>query len=212
MVRRKQSVLSEGAEEALALSPEVWRPEAVDLLAGGFPCQGYSVAGKRRGEADERNLWPEVIRAIRYLRPRYVFLENVRNLLTFDYFGTILGELANAGYDAEWGVFSAAEVGAWHRRERLFILAYDNRQRIKGSWEPEIQKQSGLPWSKDVRRFEDLFNRPDIPEPLIRRISNGAHQRLDALGNAVVPQTAMLAFTTLWDRMTLTTDTGPKPR
>jgi len=209
MVRRKQSVLSEGTEEALALSPEVWRPEAVDLLAGGFPCQPFSVAGDRRGEDDPRNLWPQVIATIRYLRPRFVFLENVPGLLANEYFGTILQELAEAGYDAEWGVFSAAEVGAWHQRERLFILAYAISARKQRLSTQQVSRQSGLPWSKDVRRFEDLLDRPDIPQPLIRRISNGAAQRLDSIGNAVVPATAMLAFTTLWDRMTLTTDSGP---
>jgi DNA (cytosine-5)-methyltransferase 1 len=98
--------------------------ERVDGIVGGFPCQPFSVAGRNRGEDDERNMWPEVIRAIRALQPGFAFLENVPNLLNHLYFGRILGDLAEAGYDAEWGTFRASDVGAPHRRERLFILAY----------------------------------------------------------------------------------------
>ena len=96
----------------------------VDWVIGGFPCQPFSTAGKRAGEFDSRNLWPDTIRIIRELGPRYVFLENVPGLVTSGYFGTILGDLAEAGLDAEWGCFRASQVGASHKRERLFILAY----------------------------------------------------------------------------------------
>ena len=96
----------------------------VDFLCAGFPCQPFSTAGKRAGEFDSRNLWPDTIRIIRELGPRYVFLENVPGLVTSGYFGTILGDLAEAGLDAEWGCFRASQVGASHKRERLFILAY----------------------------------------------------------------------------------------
>ena len=96
----------------------------VDWVIGGFPCQPFSTAGKRAGEFDSRNLWPDTIRLIRELGPRYVFLENVPGLVTSGYFGTILGDLAEARLDAEWGCFTAAQVGASHKRERLFILAY----------------------------------------------------------------------------------------
>ncbi len=98
--------------------------ERPDIVFGGFPCQPFSVAGQNRGADDERNMWPETYRAIRELRPRYVFLENVPGVLAHGYFGTILGDLAKGGYDAVWDTFTAAEVGAPHRRERLFILAY----------------------------------------------------------------------------------------
>lgn len=95
----------------------------IDFLLSGFPCQPFSVAGKQSGASDDRNLFPDTIRIIRELRPRYVFLENVPGLVAHPYFGTILGELAEAGYDAEWGCFKASDIGASHRRERLFILA-----------------------------------------------------------------------------------------
>ncbi len=106
--------------------------ERPDIVAAGFPCQPFSVAGERRGEDDERNLWAETYRAVRELRSRYVFLENVPGLLVHRYFGTILGDLAKGGYDAVWDTFTAAEVRAPHRRERLFILAYSSSTRLEG--------------------------------------------------------------------------------
>ena len=102
---------------------------AVDVLAGGFPCQPHSLAGKRRGGNDDRNLWPEFVRLIRELRPRYVLGENVPGLLSTDdgrFFGTVLRDLAESGYDAEWDCIPAAAVGAPHIRDRVFILAYPN--------------------------------------------------------------------------------------
>ena len=101
----------------------------VDILIGGFPCQPFSHAGKQEGSEDERNLWPDTLRLIRTLRPQFVFLENVPALISNEYFGTILGDLAESGFDAEWGCFTASEIGASHRRERVFILAYTESER-----------------------------------------------------------------------------------
>ena len=100
-----------------------WRG-AVDLIVGGFPCQPASVAGERRGRADERWLWPAFARVVRDVGPGLVFVENVPGLLADGLLGDVLGDLASFGFDAEWGVYSAAEVGASHLRERLFVLAY----------------------------------------------------------------------------------------
>ena len=97
--------------------------ERPDIICGGYPCQPFSLAGKRKGEDDPRNLWPYFATAIRTLRPRFVVLENVAAHLSLG-FGRVLGDLAAAGYDAEWGVFRASQVGATHRRERIFIVAY----------------------------------------------------------------------------------------
>jgi DNA (cytosine-5)-methyltransferase 1 len=100
----------------------------VDVVSAGFPCQPFSVAGRQAGDQDERNMWPDTIRVVREVRPRYAFLENVPGLLSsgHGYFGTILGELAESGYDAVWDCIQAASVYAPHRRERLWILAYPN--------------------------------------------------------------------------------------
>ena len=99
-----------------------WRG-AVDCVVSGYPCQPFSVAGKRAGESDERHLWPEVARIIGECEPALVFLENVAGHLRLG-FGTVLADLAALGFDAEWGLFRASDVGAPHRRERLFVLAY----------------------------------------------------------------------------------------
>jgi DNA (cytosine-5)-methyltransferase 1 len=100
----------------------------VDIITASFPCQPHSLAGQRRGKADERNLWPDTLRVIRELAPRYVLLENVRGLADGDnpYAAEIVGQLSEAGYDARWGLLSAAEVGAPHLRERWWCLARSN--------------------------------------------------------------------------------------
>lgn len=94
----------------------------VDVVTGGFPCQPFSVAGKRRGQSDKRNKWPETIECIRLVRPKYFLLENVSNLLNNGYFRVILREIAESGFDAKWKVISAAELGAPHKRDRLWIV------------------------------------------------------------------------------------------
>ena len=99
-----------------------WRG-AVDCVVAGIPCQPHSVAGKRLGAADERNLWPDAQRVIGECRPGWVFLENVGGAVAF--FGEhVVGGLEAMGYRVEAGLFTAAEVGTPHRRERLFVLGY----------------------------------------------------------------------------------------
>lgn len=96
----------------------------VDVISAGFPCQPFSVAGKRLGEDDPRNMWPPTIECIQLVRPRYAYLENVPGLLAGGYFGRVLGDLAEAGYDARWAVLGADDVGGWHRRKRLWVRAW----------------------------------------------------------------------------------------
>ena len=99
---------------------------AVDLICGGFPCQDISVAGKGAGIEGERSgLWSEYARLIGEIRPRFVIVENVAALLGRG-MGRVLGDLAEIGYDAEWNCISAADVGAPHRRERIWIVAYSS--------------------------------------------------------------------------------------
>ena len=95
----------------------------VDLLFGGIPCQPFSEAGKRAGEADDRNLWPATRRAIVQIRPWCVFIENVGGMLGDSAARRIHRELRRLGFTVEGGLFAAAEVGAPQERERLFILA-----------------------------------------------------------------------------------------
>ena len=103
-------------------------PQA-DVVAGGFPCQDISNAGRRAGITGERSgLWSEYARIVRELRPRYVLVENVAALLSRG-IDRVLGDLAALGYDAEWECLPAAAVGAPHRRDRLFIVAYARSSR-----------------------------------------------------------------------------------
>lgn len=99
-----------------------------DVVTAGFPCQPFSVAGKRAGADDERNGWPATAEVLGIVRPRFAWLENVPGLLSSGYFDTIIGDLAALGFDAEWTVLGADDVGAPHRRERLWILAWDWEQ------------------------------------------------------------------------------------
>lgn len=97
-----------------------------DIIAGGFPCQDVSIAGSKRGLAGERSgLWKEFARIVGEVRPRYVLVENTTGLLVWG-MDRILGELSALGYDAEWHAIPASAIGAPHRRDRIWIVAYPN--------------------------------------------------------------------------------------
>lgn len=137
-------------DDLTTFDPEPWRG-AVDLVMGGFPCPPVSVAGRRKGIDDERWLWPEVWRITRGVGAEYLFLENVRGLVSANdggAFRAILGDLAAARWDAEWLCLSAAEVGAAHERDRWFLLAHaqdpDRWGRRHGS-EGETRERGGGP-------------------------------------------------------------------
>ena len=102
----------------------------VEVICGGFPCQPVSVAGHRRGQDDDRWLWPEMGRIIRVLRPRIVIVENVPGL-TVRGMGDVLGDLAQMRYDARWDCIPAAYVGAPHLRYRIFIVAHAQRDGLR---------------------------------------------------------------------------------
>lgn len=108
----------------------------IDVICGGFPCQDISVAGKQKGLIDEEGkttrsgLWVEYKRLIQEIKPRWVVIENVRNLLS-NGASTVFKDLCEIGYDAEWEVISARDVGACHLRERLWIVAYPNRELLR---------------------------------------------------------------------------------
>ena len=122
---------------------DVVRPPAVDLICGGFPCQDVSLAGKRSGLSGKRTtLWGQMYRLICEVEPRWVLAENVPGLLSSDagqFFGNILRDLAKQGYDVEWGMLSAASVGAPHLRQRIFIL--DNAMFARG-WGDTRQEET----------------------------------------------------------------------
>lgn len=130
--------------------------DRIDIITAGYPCQPFSMAGKRKGKDDERHLWPAVAEAIREVRPRVAYLENVRGHLTKG-FDEVLGTLADLRYDAKWTCVRASDVGAPHRRERVFIVATDTHRHPAG------RKRSAAPGTeeRDAGRGEaELHHRP----------------------------------------------------
>ena len=130
----------------------------VDIITGGFPCQPHSVAGAKRGATDQKNLWPDTLRVIREVAPRFVLLENVPGILsgsvderTPAYGGVVVGELASLGYSVHWRTIGADDVGAPHRRKRWWCLAtLDGPEHIRltgtqvsGSLESRVYPQEG---------------------------------------------------------------------
>lgn len=102
---------------------------AIDILTGGFPCQPYSTAGKRKGKDDERHLWPHMLRALREIRPSYVVGENVRGLVNWSkglVFDEIQSDLEAEGFDVTPFILPACGVNAPHRRERVWFIAHSN--------------------------------------------------------------------------------------
>lgn len=102
-----------------------------DVVSGGFPCQPHSVAGKQLGGADPRDMWPATADVVCEVLPRIVWLENSPGLISSGYIGRVIGDLAALGYVGRYGVFSAADEGADHIRERVWILAYANTDRLQ---------------------------------------------------------------------------------
>ena len=107
--------------------------DSVDVLTAGYPCQPFSYAGKREGLNDDRHIWPHIADAVRVLRPRYAVFENVAGHISLG-LATVLADLAALGFDAEWATVRASDVGAPHRRERLFIVATDTERDSCERW------------------------------------------------------------------------------
>jgi DNA (cytosine-5)-methyltransferase 1 len=113
---------------------------AIDLVSAGFPCQPHSLAGLRKASGDERDLWGEVVRILRETQPQWFLGENVPGLFTSEsgqFFGRIINDLESLGFSVGWGCYGAKDVGAVHKRDRVFIVAYANSKRCQEQWEPE---------------------------------------------------------------------------
>ena len=162
--------------------------EPVDMVAAGFPCQDESFAGKRAGFTGERTrLFWHILRTLCLVGYPRVLLENVAALLRGS-LGFVLGALAQIGYDSEWHCIPASYVGAWHKRDRVWIYAHDGCER-NGERKPQkpILRQSHLSF-KPKRVFAKWPGRSDLPTPTLHRGGNGLSAELDSHGNAVVPQ------------------------
>ena len=128
-------------------------PDA-EVITAGYPCQPFSTAGNRKGVDDPRHIWPHVLRAIRMVRPRHVILENVAGHLSLG-FDTVLADLAGIGFDADWAIVRASDVGAPHQRARLFVVAYPHGQPARGDSGTDAGTKS-----QDAWRAEDHGHRP----------------------------------------------------
>ena len=118
----------------------------VDIISGGFPCQPFSAAGKRQGTSDDRYLWPQMFRVIREVGPTYVVAENVRGLISWNegmVLDTVCADLEGEGYEVLPVVLPAASVNAPHRRDRVWIVAWNTASARKPK-ERKIQKGSDL--------------------------------------------------------------------
>lgn len=175
------------ADETDSLVREILE-RGVDAVVGGFPCQdisyanpdGSGLAGTRSG------LFWEMARTVRMVRPSFWLVENVVAILRRG-MAAVLKEMASSGYDAEWDCISAASVGAPHFRARTYILAYLRGTGGQRLFPGQVSRQPEFSWCKDVRRLEDMQGRLDIPEPLVRRGSNGVKARLHGIGNGNPP-------------------------
>ena len=177
----------------------------IDLICGGFPCQDISVAGQRKGieNGTRSGLWSEIVRLIGDLRPKYVIIENVANLLSGPaerpgaWFSRILCDLAQCGYDAEWENIPASFVGAASRRERIWIIAYPQRPRREGFiTDNSIFSRAISSQSITCNRTTASRLALDVSQRGLRNrndVSVKSHRdRLKTLGNAVVPQVVEL--------------------
>jgi DNA (cytosine-5)-methyltransferase 1 len=132
-----------------------WRG-VVDIIAGGFPCQPFSVAGKQLASEDPRHLWPSIVQIVRQVRPRFLFFENVPGVVKW-ILDRILLDLAALGYDASWCVVRAADVGAPHSRARWFLFAetrHPDSIRLEGVWPEERSERINKKRRKNLEGFE----------------------------------------------------------
>ena len=202
----------------------------VDCIHAGFPCQDISVAGNKAGvgEDSRSGLYREVLRIADEIQPEYIFLENVAAIVTLDdgaVLRTVVGDLAERGYDAVWICLSAAEVGANHKRDRWWCLAYPNStsgermrlaQRVSSRQLPDSRRKSeSIPDTNSTftqREKLTIGSKSESTdygkyvwwevEPDVGRVANGipsASHRLKALGNAQVPLQCATAFSLLWE-------------
>jgi DNA (cytosine-5)-methyltransferase 1 len=128
----------------------------IDILTGGFPCQPYSSAGKRLGKEDERHLWPEMLRAIREISPSFVVGENVRGLTNWNggmVFDEVCAELENLGYQVAPVIIPACGVGAPHRRERVWFIAYTSSN--GGQKNPKSKREEN---EENTKQFKCIYN------------------------------------------------------
>jgi DNA (cytosine-5)-methyltransferase 1 len=182
----------------------------IDILTGGFPCQDASIAkqdgkGQQGIQGSRTGLFWEMLRAIEEIRPRYIVAENVANFLNVNGgsdFRTALTELARLGYNAEWRICRASEVGAPHHRARLYLVAYPDSIRLQAGktfFSHVSEKTSPKPWRAFGTTIQIVRGGAWNIEPPVLCVGNGipgklVRQQLHGYGNAIVPQIALAIF------------------
>ena len=193
----------------------------IDILTGGFPCQPYSMAGKRKGKEDERHLWPEMLRAIREIQPTWVVGENVLGLVNWDggmVFHEVQSDLEAQGYQVQPYILPAAGINAQHRRDRVWFIAYAKRAGLEYRNEAADIFKPKEQTLKQRREFTDDFKTNGSKfnaekygniqgKQLLCGKTNGLSGKLDgitfskwrkesikAYGNAIVPQVVYQIF------------------
>jgi DNA (cytosine-5)-methyltransferase 1 len=183
----------------------------IDIITGGFPCQPYSVAGQRKGTADERHLWPEMLRAIREVQPPYVVGENVPGLVNWNgglVFEQVQADLEAEGYEVTPFILPAAGIAADHERDRIWFSAYSESNRNSKREKPHFRAQ--------LSQRTNLIHKPFVQSTIttagytqspVRDGNDGFSTRLDGItfskwrnesikagGNAIVPGVAYQIF------------------
>lgn len=205
-------------DDITTLLPSMLPRDGIDIIYGGFPCQDISTAGNGAGLEGERSgLFFEIMRLAKEIKPTFVFLENVPAIRTRG-LGRIIEEFTEAGYDCRWGMLSAYDVGAPHKRERWFLLANANGERRRSK---SLKEKTGIDEINDRHRERKALANTDCLrklqssgiksecwqrigdgswwpiEPNVGRVAHGIPKRVDrikGLGNAVVPAQAREAF------------------
>jgi len=243
-----QAVLVKAIEEGRLDSAPIWSDLStfpasefrgkIRGITCGYPCQPFSSSGKRQGEKDPRHLWPRIREHARAIGVQWIFAENVEGHISLG-LSTVISDLEEDGYKVAAGIFSAEEVGAPHRRKRVFILGNSTSKRPCGGSKDITRVQSEVfgQGSKDVaksksrqsgkqetgNRWQGISGgsqetrwpaRPgeeqyewESPRTVVTRLGGKPYgspyrnKRLALLGNGVVPQTAELAWTSLWKEM-----------
>ena len=159
---------------------------AVDVVCGGYPCQPYSVAGKQEGAADDRHLWPSMFKIIKQVRPTWVIGENVYGHIKLG-LDKVLLDLENEGYSTRTFVVPACAVGADHRRDRVWIVAYSERNK-------QSRKEPRLRTARRVGRVKqpvEAYRNWEVALSAFRGMDDALPRsvdRTDCIRNAVVPQ------------------------
>ncbi len=171
---------------------------SIELISGGFPCQPYSIAGKRRGKEDDRDLWPEMFRIIKEIKPTWVVGENVANFVNMELDRTLF-DLESIGYKGKSFIIPACAVNAPHKRDRVFVVAHlsdtcsighKRVERLQKN-NQQVATRRKSPFRSTTKLFDDIDWKKRAAESGFLGRNDGIPNRVDrirGLGNAVVPQ------------------------